>query len=278
VKRILQDYAEDIYFTTDGWRSKAGLEYFAVLVHFIDQCGRLHCYLIGACLMRSGHAHREVYNMLKSLFDDFAITSKVRGGTTDGASYFPKCMELGGWIHLTCVAHALQLVVKKGLAELSVESVVQIRNLVKYFRTPAGARYLAQHQKLIRATTNPLEPLIKLVIDVETRWDSFWMMVSSVLACEASVISACNDNLEKVHFYEDEIVPEPEEVVAVDDAPPPNIDNFDNLQQFEGKEGKRENHPPTPFLLLQSAAAPLAVPPPSFSSSSSSLSLSYSSS
>jgi hypothetical protein len=69
--------ARDVHVTLDGWRSKANREYFAVVAHFIDQFGKLHCYLMGVCFMPDGHAHQECYSMLDTIFTKFGIRDKV---------------------------------------------------------------------------------------------------------------------------------------------------------------------------------------------------------
>lgn len=130
----------------------------------MDDVAYLHCYLLGVVYMPCGHPHDQVFRMLRGVFDNFGVTDKIRGGTTDGASYFPLCFAMGGWIHLICVAHALQLVVREGLNSLGDDAVDQIRNLVKYFRTMEGARLLSAHQTLIRHKEST-----RTAIEVDTR-------------------------------------------------------------------------------------------------------------
>ena len=75
-------------------------------------------------------------------------------------------------LHLRCVAHILNLVVKDGLGIFDV-SINRVRNAVKYIRnSPARELVFMECAKYERVETKR-----SLIIDVDTRWNSTYEML-----------------------------------------------------------------------------------------------------
>ncbi|XP_077403864.1 zinc finger BED domain-containing protein 4-like [Vanacampus margaritifer] len=87
------------------------------------------------------------------------------------------CMyQTPGMCHTNCVAHTLNLIVKKALAENTDLSEIrlQCRSIVGYFKSSMTAKTrLTQVQEQMK----PTEPVLKLIQEVETRWNSTFHML-----------------------------------------------------------------------------------------------------
>uniref|UniRef100_A0A803KUP1 BED-type domain-containing protein n=1 Tax=Chenopodium quinoa TaxID=63459 RepID=A0A803KUP1_CHEQI len=89
-----------------------------------------------------------------------------------------KTLVLGGrFLHMRCCAHILSLTVKEGLKESDV-SIKRIRCAVRYVRS-SGARL----QKFMSCVKQKkLESKRFLCLDVDTRWNSTFLMLEGALA------------------------------------------------------------------------------------------------
>ena len=91
-----------------------------------------------------------------------------------------KCVG-GSNLHMRCCAHILSLVVKEGLKEVD-DSIIRIRSAVKYVRSsPARLlRFKACVEKV------KIESKSLVCLDVETRWNSTYLMLESAIKFQAA--------------------------------------------------------------------------------------------
>ena len=78
------------------------------------------------------------------------------------------------YFHMRCVAHIINLVVNEGLKELSI-SIKRVREVVRYIKnSPSRLRKFKEFSELIGIESN-----CDLSLDVPTRWNSTYFMLSS---------------------------------------------------------------------------------------------------
>ncbi|KAF7825096.1 zinc finger BED domain-containing protein RICESLEEPER 2-like [Senna tora] len=85
----------------------------------------------------------------------------------------------GDYLHVRCVAHILNLVVKDGLKYMH-DSITKIRNVVRYVRaSPARMKKFKEcvEKEKIQSTS-------MVQLDVPTRWNSTYLMLDSALKFE----------------------------------------------------------------------------------------------
>ncbi|KAK7925269.1 hypothetical protein WMY93_007579 [Mugilogobius chulae] len=101
------------------------------------------------------------------------ISDKVTCLVTDGAANMGACAKEMGVRHAICVAHSLNLIVKKSLnanEELS-EIRDKSRKIVGHFKSSTTAK-----ERLSQVQVQMGRPVLKLIQEVETRWNSTFLM------------------------------------------------------------------------------------------------------
>ncbi|XP_030467314.1 zinc finger BED domain-containing protein RICESLEEPER 2-like [Syzygium oleosum] len=82
----------------------------------------------------------------------------------------------GELLHMRCFAHILSLIVREGLKDIN-DSIVRIRSTVRYVRSfPARLRRFKGYIELEKIESKSL-----VCLDVETRWNSIYMMLEEAL-------------------------------------------------------------------------------------------------
>jgi uncharacterized protein DUF4413 len=90
----------------------------------------------------------------------------------------------GQYLHMRCASHILNLIVKDGLNEVDL-SVLKVRALVKYVRS-SPAR-LKKFKKCIKEEKEESKSLV--VFDIETRWNSTYLMLEYAIEFKKSFAS-----------------------------------------------------------------------------------------
>ncbi|KAK4349183.1 hypothetical protein RND71_031938 [Anisodus tanguticus] len=134
-----------ICLTTDTWTSGQNLSYMCLITHFIDENWKLHKKIINFCPIAS-HSGEIIGRPVGKCLNEWRI-KRILTVTMDNASshdlpiqYFKRRMNHhqtsvlnGDYLHMRCVAHILNLVVRDGLKDLD-SSIVKIRGSVRYVR------------------------------------------------------------------------------------------------------------------------------------------------
>ena len=109
-------------------------------------------------------------------------------------------------MHVRCFAHILNLVVQDGLKEHN-ESVIKIRNAIRYVRSsPARLDAFKKCVEHVEISNKSL-----LCLDVETRWNSTYLMLNTIEKFEAAFVRLqYHDAKYKKHFEKEKIKGPPE--------------------------------------------------------------------
>ncbi|XP_019185292.1 PREDICTED: zinc finger BED domain-containing protein RICESLEEPER 1-like [Ipomoea nil] len=162
----------------------------------------------------SDHKGETFAKELENCLIDWGIT-KVFTITVDNASANDSALRIfktkvrcwredplilgGEFLHVCCCAHILILIVKDGLAVVG-NSVVSVRNAVKYVRS-SNCRFQAFQ---IRAEQDNLSRG-SLILDCNTRWNSTYLMLTAAFKYKAAFDRMANeDKLYDDYFKEDE--------------------------------------------------------------------------
>jgi len=127
--------------------------YLAVTCHFVDENTKLNSVLLGVLKFPHSHTAENLARVKASLMEDWGITDKVTCLVTDGVANMLACVRELRLPHTICIAHTLNLMVKKALDQTPVlcDIRAKARKLVGYFRssTTAKVRSLTLFQFLI---------------------------------------------------------------------------------------------------------------------------------
>ena len=188
LKKYFKKMSSRICLTTDTWTCIQNLSYMCLTAHFIDDDWKMHKRIIAFCPI-AGHSEEVIGMALERCLLNWGI-DRVFTVTVDnapsndlGLQYLKRRLNswkgsvLGGkHLHVRCAAHILNLVVKDGLCEIN-DSIVRIRHAVKYVRSSPSRNQKFKH--CVEKEKIDSESL--LCLDVETRWNSTYLMLEAAL-------------------------------------------------------------------------------------------------
>ncbi|XP_057681081.1 E3 SUMO-protein ligase ZBED1-like [Corythoichthys intestinalis] len=178
-----------VSITADMWTSINTDAYLAVTGHFIDEHTSLHSAVLGVLHFPDRHTAENMAAVKSALMAQWGISTKVTCLVTDGAANMAACAKDLHLRHTICVAHTLNLIVKKALAENTElsEICLQCRRIVGYFKSSTTAKTrLTQVQEQMK----PTEHVLKLIQEVETRWNSTFHMLQRMYYLKEAVGAA----------------------------------------------------------------------------------------
>ena len=134
--------AAAVSLTADMWTSIHMDAYLAVTCHFINDSHTLSTVLLAVHKFPQAHTVANLAAAKASIMEEWGITSKVTCVVTDAAPNMIACTREMKVKHAICIAHAINLMVKKaldqtpGLPELRMKA----RKLVGLFRSSTTAK------------------------------------------------------------------------------------------------------------------------------------------
>ena len=176
--------------TTDCWTSRAGDSYISITSHFIDDKFKRQLVVLDTFPLCERHtAHNLLSNILSILeaweVDKKRITCFVR----DNAANITAAVREGGFAHIGCVDHTLQLAINDGLKEHVITELLKIvRVIVGHFhRSPAGRQLLSNVQAQLQLPEHQLSQ------EVCTRWNSTFYMLERFLEQRRAITTVLPD-------------------------------------------------------------------------------------
>ncbi|PRQ31405.1 putative ribonuclease H-like domain-containing protein [Rosa chinensis] len=199
-----------------------------VTAHFIDGGWNLHKRILNFCVI-SNHQGNTIGKLLETCLLDWGI-ERVLTVSVDNASankvaieYIRKKMLTwkkkpvleGKWLHVRCLAHILNLIVKSGLRMMD-KSVASIRNAVRYVRS-SSARLDVFKQCVIN---EQLDCKKVCILDVPTRWNSTFLMLDVALELRKAFDRMAEEEDTRYTGYFDENEVEDDEWLEVPEIEP----------------------------------------------------------
>lgn len=166
-----------ISLTTDIWSSSVSpMSLMSLTGQWLDKDFTLQRVVLHAKQLRGSHTGLAIASAIEGMLQTWSISKEsVHVVLRDNAKNMVKAMDDAGLPSLPCVAHTLQLTVHEGLlAQRSVaDAVVVGRRIVGH--SPLAYSLLEDIQLQLN------QPIRRLQQDVQTRWNSTFYMVRSLL-------------------------------------------------------------------------------------------------
>lgn len=186
-KRNLQSEIDSVHhvaLTTDGWTSITGDSYVTVTIHFINNHLKMLTPVLTTSFMPQSHTSENLCDFLKGVEKNWKLGGKIQAIVTDNAANIKAAVNLGGWKHVPCFAHTLNLVVTDSLKNNSKlnEILLRCRSLVTFFKKSSKAN--AQLKKMAKMANLNITALKQ---EVATRWNSTVIMLRSIIILSDSI-------------------------------------------------------------------------------------------
>ena len=182
VLQELQSGIERHAITTDAWTSQMTIDYVTVTCHAITPEFNMKSYVLQTRPLGEAHTADNLAKLLLNVQKDWGLKDPF--GVTDNARNTVKpFQDILLWPHLGCLGHTLNLAVVKCF-NIGVVSklLAKLRRMVGYFkRSTSAARSLREKQGSLGL------PILNLISDCETRWNSTLDMISRVLQQEPAI-------------------------------------------------------------------------------------------
>ncbi|CAH1107397.1 unnamed protein product [Psylliodes chrysocephalus] len=183
--RISHAYA--VCITTDSWTSLKNENFTAITAHWLvdnEKDGLTACFGLLDCIVyRERHTAENLSELLQTKINEWGIQNKIVAAVSDNAANIVAGIRHANWRHIGCFAHTVNLIVQKGLKS-NEHTVNKIRKVVEFFkRSSHGLAKVNQIQEQMGL------PILKLKIDVSTRWNSTFDMLNRFCQRKDAVIS-----------------------------------------------------------------------------------------
>ncbi|CAH2004378.1 unnamed protein product [Acanthoscelides obtectus] len=121
--------------TTDAWTTINNVSYVGVTAHFLDSEFNFKSILLECSATDMRHTAENLAEDMKRVTRDWQIENRVIFAVADNAPNIQKALQQIGWRHMGCVAHTINLIVKDGIKNDEILSVLEkIREIVSHFK------------------------------------------------------------------------------------------------------------------------------------------------
>ena len=159
-----------VALTTDGWTSLATRAYVTVTAHWISDDWKMHDLVLKTPELPGSHTAEHVAGCIKEILDEYNIAGgAVTAVSTDNAANYVNAVERHLMTtNIPCMAHTINLAVRKGLAVRAIEKPVsRLKTAAAHFnRSTADYELLQAKQRMFELDNE------KLINDCPTRWNS----------------------------------------------------------------------------------------------------------
>ncbi|RZC67623.1 hypothetical protein C5167_011320 [Papaver somniferum] len=258
MKNYFQENNVRICLTTDTWTSNAqNKSYMVVTAHFIDKDWKLHKLVINFFQIL-GHSGEVIGKMLEECLLDwelpgvFTITLDNVSANDLAIDYLredghlkEQVISSNGvlntkFMQVRCAAHVLALVVNAGLGEYHMD-IKRVRAVVKHvMSSPARLSKFMDCAK-----QEKIDCRKGLVLDVDTRWNSTYMMLEAACRYQKAFERLAREDKafkKKFCFNERSIPP----VFSTSTGASNDVD-MEEASTIAHNKGKKKNPPPPPI-------------------------------
>ncbi|KAJ4932479.1 hypothetical protein JOQ06_010900 [Pogonophryne albipinna] len=185
-KAVMQR-VEAVSLTADMWASINMDAYLAVTCHYVDDSAKLATVLLGVLPFPEAHTAVNITAAMRSLMEEWGTEGKVTSIVTDAGANMVASVRSLNLRHALCFAHSLNVVVKKSLdATPGLQDLrTRARKVVTFFKTSTTAK-----EKLREVQEQMNRPVLKLIQELDTRWNSTYIMLQRLFKERQSVGAA----------------------------------------------------------------------------------------
>ncbi|KAI4465796.1 dna replication-related element factor isoform a [Holotrichia oblita] len=164
---------QNVTLTIDVWSSNANENYLSVTAHYISDDYTLTNYVIETVKLSDRHSPQHIAETLKNIIHNWKINVLVI--VTDGSTKMVSTIALLENVqHIKCFAHTLNVIIRESMH--TFPEIQEIRkkcgDIIQYLRHSDNVNEVLQ-----KLQENVSEPQLKLIPEVEIRWNSTYYML-----------------------------------------------------------------------------------------------------
>ncbi|XP_039302645.1 E3 SUMO-protein ligase ZBED1 isoform X3 [Solenopsis invicta] len=169
--------------TTDLWTSINSESYITLTCHFLYENELKSC-VLDTSVMMGQHTAKDIACHIQTILDHWTITkNKIVCITTDNGSDVKAACTILQIRNLPCYAHTLNLVIKDAIKEnKDFDAIVKkCSDIVTFFKRSNKAMKVLNNEQVTLGRKVPLKVLKDVLKDVETRWNSTYIMLDRLI-------------------------------------------------------------------------------------------------
>jgi hypothetical protein len=140
LQNLLTETAEDVSLTMDLWSSRAKHGYLGVTATWITPNFEIKDVMLEIKYAPSPHSGKVIANKFYKYISDWNLEQRVTSITTDNRSNVVSMLRIlnqksgcESIQRLSCIAHTIQLAIRKGLASVEI-LIARTRRLIHFFQ------------------------------------------------------------------------------------------------------------------------------------------------
>lgn len=176
--------ARSVALTTDGWTSRATESYVTITSVHITPDWKLQNFVLQTRALPESHTGENIAKVIKEAITEWGISTPNPPLVSDNAANMLVAgRELSSKPHIGCFAHTLNLAAQKALKINTVSRILaRVRKIAGFFhKSTTAAAVLKTKTKLLGLKE------VKLVCDVQTRWNSAADMLERYLQLQPAI-------------------------------------------------------------------------------------------
>ncbi|XP_037548893.1 E3 SUMO-protein ligase ZBED1 [Nematolebias whitei] len=161
-----------VALTCDGWSSITQDHYLTITAHYTVE-GKLQQKVLKTKAVYEAQTGGVVAEEISNILTEFCIFDKVVAITVNNAASMDEAIKRLQLVKICCFAHTLNIATQRLYAVDSLNQwVAKVRTIVVWMKRCLVAKMvLREKQELLKL------PRHSLILDVGTRWDSFYLML-----------------------------------------------------------------------------------------------------
>lgn len=185
LRKAFEDGTSTLAFTSDIWSSRANESFISLTCHFVTVSFEMKRFTLNTRHLPESHTALNIAAALEQLCAEWEIpTDCVKYVVTDNGRNIRAAARTLPWRQRACFAHTLQLAISdaKSCTPAIVQLCKKARAIVGHYKhSPAAQKRLHDVQRQLN------KEVLHVVQDVETRWNSQYLMFSRLLELKEAI-------------------------------------------------------------------------------------------
>lgn len=185
LRKAFEDGTTTLAFTSDIWTSRANESFISLMCHFLTVRFEMKRFTLNTRHMPESHTALNIAASLEQLCAEWEIpTDCVKYVVTDNGRNIRAAARTLPWRQRACFAHTLQLAISdaKSTTPAINKLCKKARGIVGHYKhSPVAQKRLHDVQRQLNKN------VLHIVQDVETRWNSEYLMFSRLLELKEAI-------------------------------------------------------------------------------------------